>query len=102
MFKQKDERTGKLEGDEVTVASFSPDSIAQTGESTLTVMGKNLNAAGLKITMGDAVVTTATKTAEKLEIKYTATPAAIAAGKVYLLITDNTGKQVYSKDILIK
>ena len=102
IFKPKDERTGKLEGDEVTVASFSPDSIAQTGESTLTVMGKNLNAAGLKITMGDAVVTTATKTAEKLEIKYTATPAAIAAGKVYLLITDNTGKQVYSKDILIK
>lgn len=102
IFKPKDERTGKLEGDATVVSSLSPESIPPTVDSTITFAGKNLNAAGLKITIDGVAVTAATTTAEKLEIKYKPTEAAIAAGKAILIVTDKAGKPVTKKEIIIK
>lgn len=99
IFKVKDERTGKLEGDALEVTSLSPETIAPTGETTIVITGKNLNMPGIKITMDGKPVTAATKTADKLELKFT--PAA-GATKAVLGITDKTGKQLYTKDIVIK
>ena len=99
IFKVKDERTGKLEGDALEVTSLSPETIAPTGETTIVITGKNLNMPGIKITMDGKPVTAATKTADKLELKFT--PAA-GATKAVLVIADKTGKELFTKDIVIK
>ncbi len=99
IFKPKDERTGRLEGDEFSVSSFSPETIPATAESNLVITGKNLNLPDLKITIDGNVVTPVTKTTNKLEIKYTPTTG---AAKAILVIADRAGKQLYKKEIGIK
>ena len=99
IFKVKDERTGKLEGDVLEVTTLTPETIAPTGETTIVITGKNLNMPGIKITMDGKPVTAATKTADKLELKFT--PAA-GATKAVLVIADKAGKELYKKDIVIK
>jgi len=99
IFKPKDDRTGKLQGDALTIATISPDPIPAGVESTLVITGKNLNMAGLKITMSGVSVTPVTNTSEKLEIKYT--PAA-GATKAVLVFTDKSGNVLSTKEINIK
>jgi len=99
IFKPKDERTGKLEGDGLSISAISPDPIPATGVSMLTITGKNLNTAGLKITIDGAAVTPVTNTADKLEIKYT--PAA-GATKAVLVFADKAGNVLSTKEINIK
>jgi len=99
IFKPKDERTGKLQGDGLTISAISPDPIPAAGDSMLTVTGKNLNMAGLKITIDGIAVTPVTNTAEKLEIKYT--PAA-GATKAVLVFADKSGNVLSSKEIAVK
>lgn len=102
IFKPRDERTGKLQGDaDFTVASIAPATISANGESTLILTGKALNLADTKITIDNAEIKPAVQTAEKLEIKYTPTAAAVTAQKAVLVITSKAGKTLYTKEIAV-
>lgn len=99
IFKPKDDRTGKLQGDGLTVSAISPDPIPATVESTLSVTGKNLNMAGLKITIDGVAVTPVTNTSDKLEIKYT---PKTGATKTVLVFADKSGNVLSKKEITVK
>ena len=99
IFKPKDDRTGKLQGDGLTVSAISPDPIPATVESTLSVTGKNLNMAGLKITIDGVAVTPVTNTSDKLEIKYT---PKTGATKTVLVFADKSGNELSTKEITVK
>lgn len=99
IFKPKDERTDKL-GDTV-IASVSPLTIPATGEATITLAGKSLDKAGLKISVDGQAVTAASITADAVTFKYTPTAAAISARKAVLLVQDKDGKTLSTKDISI-
>jgi len=99
IFKPKDERSGRLQGDEFMVATIEPQTIPPSGETNLVLTGKNMNLAGIKITIDGNEIIPATRNTDKLEIKYT--PAAGAA-KAELAIADKAGKQLYKKEIMIK
>ena len=105
IFKPKDDRKDKLGGtavdDVFNVSNITPEAIPQAVESTLALTGKSLDQADIKITIDTVVIVPATKTADKIEIKYTPTAEAIAAGKAVLLIADKAGKQLYTTDITI-
>ena len=101
IFKPKDERNDRLEG-EFSVTALAPETIPATGETKLTLTGKNLNKPDIKITI-DGVEINAVKTADKIEINYKPTEAAIKAGKAILQIIDKSGKVLYpAKEITIK
>ena len=101
VFKPKDERKDKLEGDELVVTSISPEKIPPVIESTLVLLGKNLDKANIKIAFDGTIVTPASKATDKLQLKYTPTTAATTAAKTVLLITDKDGKSLYTKNITI-
>ena len=101
IFKPKDERKDKLDGDEFSVATIFPETIPTTTESILALTGKNLDKADIKITIDNTVITPTSKTATLLTIKYTPIQTAVTAGKAVLLITDGTNKPLYAKDIKI-
>lgn len=102
IFKPRDERTGKLQGDtEVTVTSITPSTVAATGDTVLILTGKGLNTADIKITMDNAEIKPAVQTAERLEIKYSPAPAALTAKKTVLVITNKAGKTIFNKEIAI-
>lgn len=102
IFKPKDERTGKLQGDvDFAVASIAPATIPAGAEATLVLTGKGLNMADIKIAIDNAAIKPAVQTAERMEMKYMPTAAAVAAKKAVLLITDKAGKTLYTKDITV-
>jgi hypothetical protein len=99
IFKPKDERNDRLQNDDFTVSSLVPETIPADGEAKLTLTGNNLNKPNIKITI-DGTEVTAAKTADKIEINYKPTEAAITAGKAILLITDNLGKILYPEKVI--
>jgi hypothetical protein len=101
IFKPKDDRKDKLVELLFSITTVSPLTIAATGASTITLTGKNLDKADLKITIDGKPAETTSVTAEKVELKYTPLDAAIAAGKAVLLVTDKAGKTPFTKDITI-
>lgn len=101
IFKPKDERQDKLIEPEISVTSVSPLTISQAGESTITLKGKNLDAQGIKITVDGKEVKATTTAKDTIEIKYTPTPAAIAAAKVVLVLMDKSDKPNFTKEIII-
>lgn len=102
IFKPRDDRADKLQGNEVEVSSITTEAVDETDDISIVLAGKNLNADGLIITIDGVAITPTAKTAQKLEMKYTPTPAEIEAGKVVLLIVDKAGKQIYTKDVAVK
>ncbi|MEO8960478.1 MAG: IPT/TIG domain-containing protein [Ginsengibacter sp.] len=100
IFKPKDERQDKLLEPDISVISISPLSIPQAGESLITLKGKNFEARGIKITV-DGKDVKATITKDTIEIKYTPTPAAIAAAKAVLVLTDKFDEPKFTKEIII-
>ncbi|MBL0183752.1 MAG: IPT/TIG domain-containing protein [Chitinophagaceae bacterium] len=106
IFKTKDDRTGKLKGDEVTVASnefagvtFTPKTIPAAGENTVVFTGKSLNIPDIIITIDGNPVSPASKTEDKIELKFT--PAA-AAVKAVFVFEDKTGKVLFTREIPVK
>ncbi|MBL7701456.1 MAG: IPT/TIG domain-containing protein [Ferruginibacter sp.] len=99
IFKPRDDRSGKLQGDALTISTISPDPLIAGTENTVVITGKNLNAAGLKITIDGNAVTPVTNTSEKLEIKYS--PAAGAA-KAVLVFADKSGNVLSNKEVTVK
>jgi hypothetical protein len=102
IFKPKDERDDKLVGPRISVTSISPLTIPQTGESTIILKGTNLDTPGIKITMDGNDINSKLIAKDSIEIKYSPTPAAIAAAKTVLVLIDVYGKSKVSRDILIK
>lgn len=99
IFKPRDDRSGKLQGDALSVATVSPDPLIAGTENTMMVTGKNLNLAGLKITVDGNPVTPVASTGEKLEIKYS--PAA-GATKAVLVFSDKSGNTLSTKEVAVK
>jgi len=100
IFKPKDDRKDKLEDNSFSVTLLSPEAIPSAVQSAITISGKNLNQPDIKVTIDGAPVIVS-KTADKIEFKYLPTALAIAAGKAILLITDKTGKTLFTKEIII-
>jgi hypothetical protein len=100
IFKPKDERQDKLIDPEISVTSVSPSTIPQAVESVITLKGTNLDTAGIRITFDGNEIKATTATKDTIIIKYTPTPAAIAAAKTVLALTAKSGKPV-TKEILI-
>lgn len=100
IFKPKDERQDKLTDSEISVTSVSPSTIPQAVESVITLKGTNLDTAGIRITFDGNEIKATTATKDTIIIKYTPTPAAIAAAKTVLALTAKSGKPV-TKEILI-
>lgn len=101
IFKTNDDRKDKLVGDKLTVDSFSPESLPAGVESILTLTGKKLNMPDIIITIDGDVIELTTVSADKLEIKYTPTEAAVAATKAVLVIADKDEEELYSVSIPI-
>jgi len=102
IFKPKDERKDKLVDVVFGVTAVSPLSItAAAGAASITLTGANLDKTDLKITIDDKAAETLSVTADKVELKYTPSAAAIAAGKAVLLVTDKAGKTPFTKEITI-
>lgn len=101
IFKPKDERADKLS--DASISTVFPTSISPGAATTLTLVGKNLDKAGLIISMDASPVTPASISSTQITFTYTPTAAAVAAGKAVLLVVDKDNKPVLpSKDIIIK
>ena len=110
IFKTRDDRKDKLNGDDssdadtvaaAVISTVSPESISAAG-GTITITGTGLDEAGIIITMaGTDITSTATISAEKIELTYTPTAEDIAAGNTALVIADSAGKTLNSTTITV-
>lgn len=101
IFKPNDQRAGKLEGDQISISSIIPDTLATTGITSLQLNGLNLSLVD-KITFDGVRVYPDSNSAEKIVLKYTPVTPATGATKTTLAIFDKNGKQVYTRDIPFK
>ena len=101
IFRPKDDRGDKLS--DASISNVNPTSIPPDTESPITILGKNLDKAGLKVTLDGQAMTPASIASDKIVINYKPTDAAKAAGKAVLVVVDKDNKPVLpSKDIIIK
>jgi len=106
IFKPKDDRTDKLKGDKITAesnefaeVSFMPETLPAAVESTVVFTGKNLDIPDIVITIDGNPATPVSKTADKIELKFT--PAA-GAVKAVFVFADKTGKVLFIREIPVK
>lgn len=101
IFKTNDDRKDKLLAGKLTVDSYAPATFTPGVENTLVLTGKNLNTADITITIDDVETEPSATAADKLEIKYEPTDAAVAATKAVFVITDKDDEELYSVSIPI-
>jgi hypothetical protein len=101
IFKPKDDRQDKLADPVIGVTGISVESIPPAIESTIKIKGANLDTQGIKITLDGNVVKASKVLKDEIEVKYTPTATAAAAGKTVLVLSDKNGKAIFTKEIII-
>ncbi|MEO3403492.1 hypothetical protein AAFN85_06295 [Mucilaginibacter sp. CAU 1740] len=100
MFNTKDDRPDKIKPDvKVSITAVTPEKISVTNPNDLIVTGENLDKKKLNISINNKAIPTGdiVITDKLLHVKYTVPAADAALTTFTLLITDETGKEIFIK-----
>lgn len=101
LFKPKDERPGKLEG-EFKIESIIPDELSAEGENTITIKGELLSSKKYTVTINDETATVATPGENEAVIKYLIPATQQGKTQFLLLIKDDTGTVLFRHTMTLK